>query len=462
MTLFQRLLVLALAVTALRIVVLAVSPTDLFFDEAQYWAWGQSLDWGYFSKPPLIGWVIRTFTEIAGSDAPFWVRLAAPVFHGATSIILGLFIASIYRPAAIWTAAVYLSMPIITIGSWMISTDTIMAPFLAAAIWMWWRYLHTFSLRIALLAGVFAGTAAMAKYAGSYFFLIVFLTAIFAPPRPRVSGILTALIGFFVILAQNLLWNVQNGMVTFSHTADNASWGGLSTLNWTGLLEFALAQAFVIGPVFFVVWLATLPKAVDRAERYLLAASLPIVLLICGQAVISQAYANWAFAAYLTAAPLVALRLCRGKAWKTLYAGLAVNVALSVIVSLLIMWPSLVRNASDRYMGRTDLANTILETAQAPVVATDRQLLADLTYAAQRNGGLNKVFAYNPSDVWHHWYDMVAPLPANTDAVFVAETNVPPACNGSTIQPFSEIPVEEGAYSGRTYGLYHFSLNCTE
>ena len=26
----------------------------VFFDEAQYWTWSQSFEWGYFSKPPLL------------------------------------------------------------------------------------------------------------------------------------------------------------------------------------------------------------------------------------------------------------------------------------------------------------------------------------------------------------------------------------------------------------------------
>ena len=28
---------------------------DLAGDEAYYWDWGRRLDWGYFSKPPMIG-----------------------------------------------------------------------------------------------------------------------------------------------------------------------------------------------------------------------------------------------------------------------------------------------------------------------------------------------------------------------------------------------------------------------
>ena len=50
------------AITGWRLLALWLTPLDLFMDEAQYWLWGDELALGYFSKPPLIGWVIRAFT----------------------------------------------------------------------------------------------------------------------------------------------------------------------------------------------------------------------------------------------------------------------------------------------------------------------------------------------------------------------------------------------------------------
>ena len=76
------------AVTLARLAALWFDRTDLFVDESQYWLWGQRLDFGYFSKPPLIAWVIRGVTELAGSDAAFWVRLPGAILHGVTALIL--------------------------------------------------------------------------------------------------------------------------------------------------------------------------------------------------------------------------------------------------------------------------------------------------------------------------------------------------------------------------------------
>ena len=57
-----------LAFTIFRIVTLHFDTTDLFVDEAQYWFWSQNLDFGYYSKPPMIAWVLRIFTALAGSS----------------------------------------------------------------------------------------------------------------------------------------------------------------------------------------------------------------------------------------------------------------------------------------------------------------------------------------------------------------------------------------------------------
>ena len=46
-TWFKSALLLVVIVTSFRVASLHFVTADLFVDEAQYWLWGQSLDWGY-------------------------------------------------------------------------------------------------------------------------------------------------------------------------------------------------------------------------------------------------------------------------------------------------------------------------------------------------------------------------------------------------------------------------------
>jgi hypothetical protein len=82
-------LAVLLAVMALRLGVNALEPMPVHFDEAQYWAYGQELDWGYFSKPPLAAWLIRAVTG-AGGDTLFVLRLASPVAHALIAWLIFL------------------------------------------------------------------------------------------------------------------------------------------------------------------------------------------------------------------------------------------------------------------------------------------------------------------------------------------------------------------------------------
>src|SRR6476660_4150248 len=74
------------AITLVRLVVLLVTPLQLYPDEAQYWWWAQSPDWGYFSKPPLIAWIIWLSTRF--SDAEWAIRFASPLLHATTALLI--------------------------------------------------------------------------------------------------------------------------------------------------------------------------------------------------------------------------------------------------------------------------------------------------------------------------------------------------------------------------------------
>ena len=111
------------AILAVRIVALAVSNAELFFDEAQYWAWGQEPAFGYYTKPPLIAWIIGATTSLCG-DTPFCVRLPSPLMHFATSLVIHAIAAKLYsRRIAFWAALLYAILPGTSLSATLMSTD---------------------------------------------------------------------------------------------------------------------------------------------------------------------------------------------------------------------------------------------------------------------------------------------------------------------------------------------------
>lgn len=464
-------LLLTLGVTMLRLLALAHDEKELFVDEAQYWLWGQRLDWGYFSKPPLVAWVIRASSGLAGSDAAFWVRAPAPILHGATALLLGALAARLGGGrAALWAVAVYLSLPLVAVGSLLMTTDTVMFPCLAGALLAWLAATARRSVALGGLAGALVGVGFLAKYAAVYYLGTGALAALLVPqarPSPRVA--LAGILAFLAVIAPNLVWNLQNGLITLQHTVDNADWARDPAARLAfrpgELAEFAVAQVAILGPVFMasLVWTAATWRRRGAALRVLVLFSLPILALICGQAAVSRAYANWAAAAYLAGSVAVAIHLCTspgGRRW--LAAGVGLNAALSLAIALVVTSPEVaperVRAAvMDRYTGRVALSEAILEAAETQglgvVVSENRDVLADLFHTGRESP--IAVRAVPAEGRPPHHYAMRYPFEGRAPALYVGG-EAPPPC---AAEPLGRL-APAGYWAERPRSLWRVPGDC--
>ena len=393
---FWAALAIVAAITAARVALLALSQADLFVDEAQYWLWGRDLAWGYYSKPPLIAWVIRASTELGGSDAAFWVRLPAPLFHAATALILGAVAARLAQArVALAVAAAWATLPMVAVGSLLISTDTIMFPFLAAALAGYLALLSAPAGRpgVALLTGLALGAAFLAKYAAVFLVCLGAVAALHPAARPRLRDAVLVLLGFAALAAPNLVWNAVNGMATLSHTVDNTGWRGGIAADPGALLRFLGEQFLVFGPILFpALVLAAAARRVPRRAGLLAFLSLPVVALIAGQALISGANANWAASAYLAGTVLAVAWLCGRPRW--LAASFIVNGLIALALPLAATRAETLRLGDrlllQRYVGLDELSRDILTLAQAEgaaaIAANERAVLADLFYTGRDSG----------------------------------------------------------------------------
>ena len=457
------------AITLLRIVALWFNRTDLFVDESQYWLWGQNPDFGYYSKPPLIGWVIRAANELGGSDAPFWVRLPGALFHGMTALILGALGARLMGArAAVWVAVGYATLPFAALGSLLISTDTIMAPFYAAALLAWFRAVDSGRAGQATLAGVFIGLAFLAKYAAVYFLIGTALAAVFVPTaRLSLRQTIAMLAAFAVTIAPNIVWNLTHDLTTVEHTMDNVGWvrGGaaLYGLGFGSLVEFFLSQFAVAGPVVFAALIWGWARQRGPKAGALTALSLPVLVIVSVQALLSQAYANWAVATYF-AGLLIAVAVLAGRGRWLLWLSLAINGAVCVLLPLLTIlapWPALGdRPLLSRYLGQAALSAKIIEAAGAEglttVVATDRAVLADLFYTG-RDSGLS-IRTPAPKGQAKNYYEQMYPLTEEVPVLFVSD--VAPVCDGVQVPPLRGFETTGGTYARRSIAGYRVAGGC--
>lgn len=338
---YKRALIVCLAVLlSARLVALYFSKTNLFFDEAQYWSWSQDLDFGYFSKPPMLAWIIRAGTGLCGLDE-FCVRYTSPVLHTFTALFIFLIGRTLYDDrTGFWSAIVFAILPGISFSSTLVSTDVPLLFFWSVALFSWIKLLQTRAWIWTFLLGVSLGLGIMSKYAMIYF-LACALVYLFYEKEHRwmlqgMRGLLTAVI-VLALMTPNIIWNLENGLVTFSHTAANANWDK-SLFHPLKALEFFAAQFGVFGPILFAAFLVILWRSfyegLRRQDFILVCFALPIIILITVQAFLSRAHANWAAVAYPAAAILVTSTMLRDNAKSWFRASMVLHIFLMLVLSL--------------------------------------------------------------------------------------------------------------------------------
>lgn len=308
------------AVTLVRLFYLFISPLELHPDEAQYWSWSLALDWGYFSKPPMIAWLIAATTAFCGMEEAC-VKLASPLAHAvAAGFIYGTGACLYDRRAGFWAGLLYLTLPGVSFSSTVISTDPPLLACWAAALYVAARLWEgeAYSLGWWAALGVALGLGLLSKYAMGFFLLglVLWLLVTGSARRELLGhgrgwlGLLIALATAGLLIFPNLVWNLENGFVTFAHTADNANFTVPQTLSELDLrprkaVEFLASQLGVFGPLTFAVLLGFLiwpwSWIRDSRARMLAAFTLATLLPILIVSLLSRAHANWAATAYVAA-----------------------------------------------------------------------------------------------------------------------------------------------------------------
>lgn len=336
-------LILALLIFAaiflLRLTGIIFTSLEIGPDEAQYWRWSKELDWGYYSKPPLIAWVISLFTSLHG-DYEWAIRLPSLLFHSLGAIAL-FFTARHIKDTitGLYAAAFYYLMPGVWLSSGVMSTDALLLPIMCVATGLMLLLIYPNEKQsnaklVAVAFGLCIGTGFLAKYAMIYFALGVALALVFEQ-KVRAALLsfngLLALITSLIVVAPHIIWNAQNSFATFKHTADNANLGSDLFHPMHGL-EFVGDQMAIFGPMVFIGLLAVVfsvvaPKIRGKASpkfqiaahpeilRILVYFALPPLVIIFSQAIISRAHANWAASAYPAASLLLAFIL-NESSWK--------------------------------------------------------------------------------------------------------------------------------------------------
>ena len=319
---------LLLSSAALRIAFMASpAPLDLSPDEGHYWDWSRHPDWSYYSKGPVVAYLIGAscaltehWTQDLPGQAMLSVRLPA-VLCGCLLLLSVYVLTTLVFQRESWALAALalgLTLPPITAVSEIMTID---APFLCC--WSWglvFVYLALFRGKSWgwPLAGVMIALGLLSKYTMVLWLPSLVLFLVFTPGWRH----LLARPGFWIMTLVATLgglpilwWNHQHEWVSLRHILGHS---GLPTsnLHWLGPLAYVGMQFALFIGYWFIVWIGAMwarrPWVEQRADfRFLWWMSLPTFLFFMVFSLKNGGgEPNWPVSAYLSGMVLAVGWLC--------------------------------------------------------------------------------------------------------------------------------------------------------
>ena len=263
---------LSIALLGLRMFEFTLSGAGLHVDEAQYWLWSRDLQWGYFSKPPVLVALIQASTALFGNSL-LGVKAFAMICWIVTAWVLGRLA---YRMAglraAIFAGGLFSATLISGLLGLSVTTDAPLTLMWAMCMLTLWEAAHASGQRATLwwiACGLSLGLGVLSKYSAlalgaSALWLLA--TAPTTHRRPVLMGGLIATAVAVLVLLPHLAWNVANHWPTAQHTLEiTVQETGSTVANGAGGwrrvvasgLEFSLGQLLILGPSVWLVcfWL---------------------------------------------------------------------------------------------------------------------------------------------------------------------------------------------------------------
>jgi membrane-associated phospholipid phosphatase len=449
------LFVFLLAISLFRIYYILNSPLDLSPDEAHYWEWSRRLDLSYYSKGPMIAYLIYIGTAIFG-DTVFGIRVMAVIFSLLSSLVLFILGKSLAgERTGLFSAIVIQIIPLFSAYGILFTIDSPFIFFWILSLFLFWKALgknalpdlsqaethQTGAMGYWILLGVSIGFGLLTKYTMALFYLSAFLFFLFARGQKKLlltRGPYIAFLTSLLIFSPVIIWNMQHDWVTFRHTAGQAHITEGFHISLKSLVEFIGSQLGVITPLLLMLMIPSLRRLRTKREGALLFwFAVPVVTFFVLKSIQGKVQANWALPGYITglvafsAVYLKEFTAC-GK-WKKILASAA--VLLSLAATTVAYYPSLLNlspelNPASRLYGWKDLGTEVTQTYEqmkdAPrsvFIFSDRyQISSELafyvknhpvTYCVNHNRRMNQY------DLWPGFDNLL-----HYDAIFVMTGDV--------------------------------------
>jgi len=423
-----------------RIYYIQNGPLDLSPDEAHYWEWSRRLDLSYYSKGPMIAYLIYLSTSIFG-DTVFGIRIMAVIFSALSSILLYSFGKNLYDEKVGLSSAILVQIvPLFSAFGVLFTIDSPFIFFWTLSLFLFWKAVTCHSSLVTrhfywLPLGLAIGLGLLTKYTMAFFYPCAFLFLLFSKEYRRLLVTKGPYIAFMIsllVFSPVIIWNANYDWITFKHTAGQAHIAEGIRISLKSFFEFLGSQFGVITPLLLVLIAISVWRLRKKSEgAFLFWFLIPVIAFFLLKSVQAKVQANWALPGYLSGiVAFSAFYLKRfhseGKGIKIL---IAAAVLLSVIITAIAHYPSIInlpvkQNPTLRLRGWKELGAEVTniyerKSVKRPVfIFSDRyQVSSELAFYVKGHPVtycINLSRRMNQYDLWPGFSKML-----HYDAIFV-------------------------------------------
>ena len=282
----------------------------LTVDEAHYWVYSKFLDLSYYDHPPVIGYIIKIFTDIFGINE-FAVRLPSVIIFILTSWIIFLATRKIFEEKVAFITIVLLNiLPVFSfLGAVVTIPDAPLSLFWALTFYLFILIIQTKKQYYWYIIGFTVGFGLLSKYTAILLFPSILLFLVCSKEHRfllKQKEIYISMIIAFICFIPVILWNLQNNWASFGFQLQHGFGKTLPSLSLTLFGRSIGAQAGYISPLLFLFYCYAIYKLIkeyfiskNTNLLFIISFSLPTLFFFNSIATFNEILPHWPAMGYL-------------------------------------------------------------------------------------------------------------------------------------------------------------------
>lgn len=282
----------------------------LTVDEAHYWVYSKFLDLSYYDHPPVIGYLIKIFTDIFGTNE-FAVRFPSVLIFIFSSWIIFLATRKIFEEKVAFITIVLLNiLPVFSfLGAVVTIPDSPLSLFWSLSFYIFILIIQNNKKYYWYLLGFIIGFGLLSKYTAILIFPSIILFLICSKEHRfwlKQKEIYISMIIAFLCFIPVILWNLQNNWASFGFQLQHGFGKTLPDFSATLFFRSIGAQAGYVSPFLFLFYCYAVYKSIKEYYvskqiniLFVISFSLPTLVFFNSIATFNEILPHWPAMGYL-------------------------------------------------------------------------------------------------------------------------------------------------------------------